>query len=473
MNENNSSWKKTDEVEINLIDLLKKLCRQWKAVVVCAIVFAALIGGYKTMSNRRASNVTDQVKTAQASLTADEKQRVKAALELSDGIEGQEAYLSDSILMNVDSSKRDKATLLYSVENAAKKDKQKIVESYLNYILSDDIVEQIQSSDKKTWNMDASYLAELIFAWQKTESTNQIVISEVEENAMIVVELTGKDADMAKKLADAVQGIIQKYQPIVQKVAGKHKLTLLSAVQSVKSDNDLATRQNDKRSQLSTALYNLKTITDSFTEQQKLAYNDKLAESGRQVQEQTNVSGGISIKWIAVGFIGGIAVYCCLFACWYLLRDTVKSLDEVKEHYTFPVFGGITLKKGSKGNGEGLSGKEKDTYERERAQLLNRIRLACKTQKIDKICLATDFSFSEQDKNFLTIAQKQLKEWGLNVILGENAAGNVAVWDEMTEVGVVLVVCKIDTTTHKAIDEEMSFYQENNLQVLGAAVIEC
>jgi phosphoheptose isomerase len=60
--------------------------------------------------------------------------------------------------------------------------------------------------------MDASYLAELIFAWQKTESTNQIVISEVEENAMIVVELTGKDADMAKKLADAVQGIIQKYQ---------------------------------------------------------------------------------------------------------------------------------------------------------------------------------------------------------------------------------------------------------------------
>ena len=59
------------------------------------------------------------------------------------------------------------------------------------------------------------------------------------------------------------------------------------------------------------------------------------------------------------------------------------------------------------------------------------------------------------------------------MILGENAAGNVAVWDEMTEVGVVLVVCKIDTTTHKAIDEEMSFYQENNLQVLGAAVIEC
>ena len=61
----------------------------------------------------------------------------------------------------------------------------------------------------------------------------------------------------------------------------------------------------------------------------------------------------------------------------------------------------------------------------------------------------------------------------MDVILGENAAGNVAVWDEMTEVGVVLVVCKIDTTTHKAIDEEMSFYQENNLQVLGAAVIEC
>lgn len=476
MSENHVSWKKTDELEVNLFELLQRLCRQWKQIAVCAVVFACLIGGYKMMSGRKTVSMTEQVNTAQEALTVNEQQRVAAAVELSEGIQKQESYLSESVLINIDSSKKDRFSLIYSVEKAKKHDRQKIVEAYMNYLGSGELADRIQKSNQSLQDMDSAYITELIAVSQKNNGS-QIVIEETADNVIFQITIAGRDAGMVEALSAGVQEGISDYQSSAQSEAGAHELKLVSAQQSVVADNDLAVRQNEKRAQLSTAVQNLKTITDTFSEQQKLVYNDKLeADSDKSTEkkaEETVVSGGISIKWIGIGLFSGIAVYCLIFICCYLLKGTVKSVDELKRQYIFPVFGGITLKKGSSGSGEDLSGKEKDTYERERAQLLNRIRLACKTQETEKFCLATDFSFSEQDRGLLTTVQKQLQDWGIEVILAENAAGNVAVWDKLTETGAVFMLCKLDVTTHKVIDEEMQFYLENGLQVLGAAVLEC
>lgn len=88
------------------------------------------------------------------------------------------------------------------------------------------------------------------------------------------------------------------------------------------------------------------------------------------------------------------------------------------------------------------------------------------------ICLATDFSLNEQEKECLDSVSKQLKEWGINTVLGENISGNISVWDKLTEAGIVLMVYKIGTTTHQMIDEEMNFYLENDIAVIGAVALE-
>ena len=130
------------------------------------------------------------------------------------------------------------------------------------------------------------------------------------------------------------------------------------------------------------------------------------------------------------------------------------------------------MKKGTKGNGQDLSGSQKDAFEREKAQMMNRVRLACQKQEASMICLATDFSLNEQEKECLDSVSKQLKEWGINTVLGENISGNISVWDKLTEAGIVLMVYKIGTTTHQMIDEEMNFYLENDIAVIGAVALE-
>lgn len=475
MNEN-QSWKKTQEVEINLLDLLMKLCKQWKQILVCAVVFACLLGGYRFIKGSGEAQTNGAaVSTEGIVLTKDEQKRVDGAVTLSDEIEANQKYMDESILMNIDPYHKDRAVLLYSIEDVSKRTKQRIVESYLSFIKDGGAIKELKEKAPDTWTMDDSYLAEVINAYQSNDSSTQIVLNETTANTLFYIEVTGKDDKMVTELARGLQEAVDAYQETVQKNAGEHTLTLLSKEQGVKTDSGLATTQHDKNYQLSNNLYNLKTLTDSFSEQQKAIYEETIAtedDSLQQEASQENAISRFSIKWIVLGFAGGIFVYCGIFACLYLLRDTVKSTGELKAHYTFPVFGSIILKKGTKGTGEDLSGREKDDYERQRAQLLNRIRLACQSKEITRICIASDFSFSEQEKNFVESASKQLKAWGIETVVGENVAGNVSVWDTLTEVGSVLMLYKLGTTTHQMIDEEMRFYTENLLNVIGAMTIE-
>lgn len=467
----NSSWKKTEEVEINLLDLLQKLCMQWKPILACAVVFACLLGGYKYVKDRGAAKTADNSELVKDIVLTDAEQRnVNTAIKLSEEIDEIEEYLRDSVLMNLDPYHKNRVVLLYSIDDATKKTKQKIVESYLNFLGSGRMLDAIIESDSKKWNMDKSYLAELFSAYQRSDNSYQIIMNDTSAETLIYIETTGKDAEMAKDLASAVQTALKEYHSVVKESAGEHVMTLLSNEESVRTDNDIIGRKHDRNTVLASNLTTLKNLTDTFSEEQKAVYENAIKKEGKEPEKV--VSAGISKKYILLGFIGGIFVYCCLYACWYLLRDTIKSMAELKDHYNFPFYGGIVLKKGIKGNGQDLSGSQKDAFEREKAQMMNRVRLACQKQGASMICLATDFSLNEQEKVCLDSVSKQLKEWGINTVLGENISGNISVWDKLTEAGIVLMVYKIGTTTHQMIDEEMSFYLENDIAVIGAVALE-
>lgn len=472
MNQNNS-WKKTEEIEINLVDLLKKLCVQWKQVLVCAVVFACLLGGYKYVKDNRAVQTASTAELAEGVVLTDAEQKsVTAAIELAEEIDGIEKYLEESIVMNIDPYHKDRVVLLYSIDDATKQTKQKIIEAYLNFLSSGGAIDALKENDSKKWDMDKSYLSELVSAYQRENSSYQIIMNDSTAETLLYIETTGKDAEMAGELAADIQTVLESYYPTVKEIAGKHTLTLLNSEKSMKPDSGLMTAQHDKRALLTTNLTTLKNLTDAFSEDQKLLYENAIIEEDEQPKAEEAASAGISKKYILLGFVGGIFLYCCVYACWYLLRDTVKSMEEIKDYYNFPFYGGIVLKKGTKGNGQDLTGSQKDAYEREKAQMMNRVRLACQKQETSTICLATDFSLNEQEKECLSGVSKQLNEWGVNTVLGENISGNISVWDELTKAGIVLMIYKIGTTTHQMIDEEMNFYLENDIAVIGAVALE-
>lgn len=100
--------------------------------------------------------------------------------------------------------------------------------------------------------------------------------------------------------------------------------------------------------------------------------------------------------------------------------------------------------------------------------MLNRLRLACRKQGITKIYAASDFTLDSRERDCLEEIAMQLKNWGIEMVPAENAARNTAVWDDLAGAGNVLLVCRIGTSTHQAVDEAMRFYLENDIAVAGA-----
>lgn len=531
------SWKRTEEVQIDLLDLLYRLVRQWKRILVCALVFAVLAGAGSYFVSKNGGTKAEEADTLQPDagepepvpLTEEEQKRqVEAAWQLAKETAQMESYVQNSVRMQIDPYHKSSVQLIFRIEGADGWMTQKIVEKYMDYLSNDRIAADIRNRDSDMEHVESRFLTELFQAAQKTSGTYTDEEGYARSGVLLSVDVTGRDAAMAAALAADIKELLQAYSSTVEKECARHTLTLLGSEEKERTDSDLLAWQREKRTLLATDQANLKAMTDAFDDTQKALYEEVVKaaageqsgqhspdvingksgsgnqtadpESGqdsRETDSQTvseadgqqtasgadgqqtatqadsqppdeEAKGSVSILHVLFGFFGGIFAYAAVYACWYLLRDTVKSAGEFRSYYTFPFYGSISPE-----YGEGVSDAAgRDVYERQKAQILNRIRLSCRKQNLTGLCLAADFVPDEKERDCVESMASQLREWGLEAVFVENISGNISVWDAVADAGNVVMVCRLGYTTHRMVDDAMKFYQENGVAVLGAAVFE-
>lgn len=475
------SWKRTDEKETDLLELLHGLCGQWKQIVLCAAVCAVFLGGYGWMKGRSVS-AADESATSQGEILTDaEEQAVADAVRLADEIKGLEEYLDSSVLMQLDPYHKNRYVMLYSIDHAQRQHLASITESYLNFIQNGGAADVLQKSAGRNKKIDKNCLAELITAYQKTYSSPyQIALDSTQDGGVLAetvfyVEVTGRDAASAKQMGMDIQAALEKYSASVRENTGSHRLVNVSSAESVTADSSLQAQQHDKKTSLSACKSNLKTMTEAFSREQKAAFQEAAGTKDRmeQEEEKENSSGSIwvsAVKYVLLGFAGGVFAYSSIFLCWYIFSDTLKSAEEIKRLYVFPLYGEILLEKQGKCRDGAACEKQKDSSERGTAQVLNRIRLACGRHGIKRLYAVSDYPLSIREKECLDSIAAQLQAWGISMECTENASAETDVWDDLADAGNVLMVCRKGTTTHRMIDDAMSFYEENGMAVAGAAV---
>lgn len=493
--ESQYSWKRTEDTEIDLTDLLYRLCVQWKRIAVCALAFALVFGGAGWLDARRSMAETETITAEEAELTETEEQAVTDAVRLRHEISGLETYLDSSVLMQLDPYHKNRYVMFYSITHAKRQELPVITESYLNFLLNGGAADRLLEAESGR-KMDKSCLAELISAYQKTYSTPyQIAVDNSADSSQMAesifyTEITGRNAKEAEKMAKDLQEILQEYSAWVKTNAGSHRLALVSGMSSVTSDSGLLSQQRDKKAQLSANRTSLKTTVDSFSKEQEAVFWESVGEEESGLKENGEIPGDGSeaqndvrsgIKYAVLGLFAGIFIYCGVYACWYLFGDMVRNTDEMKRMYTFPVYGGIAVLPYHSGNGTGNLhgllhekngrmpfGRHSGTYGNTQEQVLNRIRLACGKQGMKKLCAAADFSLNAGERKFLENLAEMLRDWEIDLSVAENAGADSAVWDSLAENGNVLMVCRMGWTTHRMIDDAMSFYLENGVHVTGA-----
>lgn len=477
------SWKRKEDIELDLMVFLCSLCRKWKWILLWALAFMGISGSYGWLKVHNTQSVDEPGRAESVqegkklTLTDAEKQAVMDAVQLKNEIISLEEYLDNSVLMRLDAYHKNRFIMLYCIDNADKQEIQKITESYLNFIVNGGAADALQEDGR--WEINKSYLSELLTAYQKTYGVSNQVLTDVSsENikkagSLFYVEIIGETASKAEKMALDIQEALKEYSARVKETAGSHRLALINCTLNVTSDNGLQSQQHDKKALLSSNKSNLNAMIDVFSREQKNAYAEIFSQTDgeneiekeiEEIQEKDSGAGlGYLAKYMVLGFAGGIFVYGIAFFCIYFFRDTIKSAEEIKEVYTFPFYGCICLAKGSTGNG-----KYRNASRCGKEQAMNRIRLVCQNQKITGFYAASDFCLNEQEKSCLESMSRQLKDCNINMTVVEHVYSDTAVWDKLANAGNVLIVCRIGTTTHHMIDDEMSFYLENGIHVAGA-----
>lgn len=474
----------------------------------------------------------DSVAETEMKTEEERAQGVSDALALVQEIREMEEYMEQSVLMQTDPNHKKRTVLLYSIEDTDGHSLQKITESYLSFLTNGGAVEALKKADRTWKRMDTGYLAELITVSQKAGGSCQFYSDRSIENIplemCLYVEAVGADAGMTKKLAEDISGILEAYSRKVRDVCGMHELVRISSESGEKADAALLAQQKDKRSQLSAGRTNLKTLLDGFDEEQKIMYqtaygkmfltkeedradsgyvtqnpdpgakkqtpeteqgdqkqNMNVVQEGRDQdaaqkdQSQTgdddrtvsdslstanDPSGqnrGIHMLYVLSGLLAGSFFYILCYTAWYVLHDTVKSEREFRLYYKIPFYG--ILSTGGQDQAEAQDAGAK------RAGLAYRIWFACKKRNLSAVFLAAEFSSGQETDSCVQELAGQLHGCGIDAVLLEKVPQNPSVWNMLTENGAVLLLCKMDRTTYRDVDDAMEFYLENKIEVLGAA----
>lgn len=362
------SWKRTEEIEIDLLDLLRRMGGQWKRMFACALVSAVLAGAGSYYYISKTSG-QDHTAEEDAALEAEEAQPpvpltkegqergVAAARQLAKETAQLEDYVQNSARMQIDPYHKKSVQLMFRIEGAGVWTTQKIVEKYLDYLANDQAVSDICRMDRAMEQVDSRFLPELFQAVQKTSGTYTDEEGNLCSGVLLSVDVTGRDEVMATALASDVQKALEAYSPAVKKACGSHTLTLLSSDEKVRMDSDLLLWQREKRTLLATDQANLKAMTDAFDDTQKALYAaadaktdeggepsdaDTKADEGGELSDADTIAGegsdvqaegSVNVLFVLLGLFGGIFVYGTGYACWYLLRDTVKGAGEFQSYY--------------------------------------------------------------------------------------------------------------------------------------------
>lgn len=135
-------WKRAEEIEIDLADIMRKLCGRWKRIALCALACALLFGGYGWIRGKADLKAAQSAAAGELlskedgdALTETEKQAVADAVQLEHELGGLEMYLDNSVLMQIDAYHKNRTVMLYGIHHAKRQELAAITESYLSFLL--------------------------------------------------------------------------------------------------------------------------------------------------------------------------------------------------------------------------------------------------------------------------------------------------------------------------------------------------
>lgn len=498
------------EVVVNVKDMLMRIALKWRTIIVCAIIGVLLLDGvgiYK--SYKEVKNAKEMQKIAQkggkisyddvtANLTEAEKKdaecRFNAYKMYLNRYKRYVDYSNKSILMNLDPNQVYQHKFAYKVSQPQEKAD---VEATIKNILSDnDIYESFVKEYK--YKDSKEYISELVRVGnqpKKVTKGDKVEVNVNNDNSKLIQITVVASTD--KQVEDLAQIVEDKLKNSSEKIKNQNDGATITKVTDklIKTVDDeiLAQQENvaEKVDKINTSIVNnLNNLSESTKEYYKamvknLSLDDKddlvyidatdgtfsaNKQKNKKVEVEIPTIRLVSKKMIVLGAAVGIFLSLIVLALRYLLDKTLKNETELRDSFGIPVIG--VLKANNKKVGK-IDSRIMELFGRKvlpQQEVLKNINQKCVALTKAKGLGSIIFINDNENVKMQDIISKDLfkgaevKFMNNNEFIDEVAASegplNVVVTEE------------VNKTTYVDIDEQIDFFEQLNVNVLGSIVLE-
>ena len=310
----------TVEREIDLKDLFYRVVKQWRWIIVGAIIIGVLAGLYKLGTGML--TLADEEKMAEAmenyQIDLDDYEATGRQLktdirDLRSSSAIQQEYNEKSVLMSIDPKNEWVGTFVMYVDSRYQIDPSlsyqntdktyRLIMAYNNYLTGGELYGEIIGQ--------TDIVDEVRFL-------TEILTAEVDNNsASITVKCLGKSEENVQEILGLVKQAIQnKYQAIYDTI-GEHDINILVESVYATIDVELDTLQKDNR----------KIVSDYAIQMGEI--NEELAEWGRSAKPRAEFGMDYTIrqavKYLVYGGIIGFVFMAMLSCASYVLGSTMHT----------------------------------------------------------------------------------------------------------------------------------------------------
>lgn len=472
---------------ICIADLLKEIIRKLWLVIVVAIIFAALLGGYKYMKDTKAAESTKESASA-ANLTdelnEEDAKAVNNVLWIWENLTQQREYAENSVLMQINAYDESNVTMLYyldGVSNTTEEGARSLIDAYESYINNGALTADLK---QKGVELDAQYISELI----SCEVTTDMVSDEsgaltLENGNSFNIKVIHENEEDCLALAAKITDCLKSYQSALQQSMGGHSLTLVEQSYSEVVDRSLWTYKLDRTNSIISMQDRITELEANMSSEQ-LDIIEKYTEKADSLQDEnteemepaetSHVS--ISKKYVALGGLIGIVLACLFIIACYILGGTIQKAEDLQYIYNLRVLGEISERE--KHNiflaiWNRLIGKKevKLSLEEEKALLLSNLCISCKKENIKKILLGSGRNINV-NQVYINDLICELKKAGIDAEYMENILYSSEAFVKMaTGCDSIVLLEKVRDSRYDEVSKELKACMEQDVKILGAVVL--
>ena len=482
--------KSVSEREINIWDMLWAVCLKWRSILLCAIAFMLLLGGYSYYESLHNSRITVKKQTVFEvgdALNLEDKNAVEACFEYVELYNGQKIYNENAALMKLDANNFYLGELSYYVDNfytveypviAKNNNIAAIVKGYKTVLNSEEFSEKIEDICG-----EGSYALELIDC-ENLYSDVSAVITEA-ERGYFTVSIYAKNKEECDALKEIVKEEISFGKARLNSSIGKHEIMLFQDSSRITSSFELLEYQKNAVDKLQNSSTQMTNMVSKFTDQQKnyfkLLQEDALGESVTESEESAEiVSPRISAKKLVLGFVIGAFLAFVTWALLYMMSSKLRLEEDFEKVYGKKLLGNIPVESGKKRKWFafvdcifiGLRHFNQRYFEREKAyeMVAANVRILLKNTA-NKTVIVSGAVCGEDEKKVVEELSKRLKNDGIRFEYTTPILYNAEALEQLVDIGQVIFVEKAEKSLYQEVRREIEVCEQQKVNIIGCVVI--